>query len=152
MKNALSIIALSLSALSIGSLAHAAPPSSVTRAQVQAELAAARAAGTIQQGEETLVIIGASTRDRADVRAELVAAAAAGTIQRGDATYVPPTMSTLTRATVTADLAAWNEAGLSDEWAGQQTPDIYSSTYRNKHVAYERAVSVLPMDHVATTW
>ena len=154
MKNALSIIAITLSALSAATVANAATADfsapELTRAQVRAELAAARAAGAIQQGDETLIPVSMSTRPRTEVKAELAAAVAAGTIQRGDATYVPPSVSTLSRAVVQADLAAWNQAGLSAEWRGQQTPDIDSKTYRVKRIAYERALSSSMNEHVAS--
>ena len=143
MKNSFSLLALS-TALFTGSIAQAATASfsspsvpSVSRAQVQAELAAARDAGTIQNGEETYVPPSISTRSRTDVKAELAAAVAAGTIQRGDQTYVPPTFSTMSRAEVKADTAAWNKASLGDEWRGNATPDIYSTAYGEKFADYQ---------------
>ena len=145
MKTTFATLAIAFSAIAAGSAANATTTDVVfphlTRAQVQAELNAARAAGTIQQGEETLVLPSMSTRARADVLAELSAAVAAGTIQQGEETYVPVSASTQSRAAVKADLAAWHAAGLADEWSGQQTPDIYSTAYRIKHVAYERTFS-----------
>lgn len=63
---------------------------------------------------------------------------AAGTAAQADEeTYVPPTHSTLSRAVVQADLAAWRAAGLADEGRGEQTPDFYSTAYRNKLAAYQ---------------
>ena len=145
MKNSFAILAVALSALSAGAAVQAAESPfaapELSRAQVKAELAAARAAGTIQDGDQTYIAPSVSTRSRADVRAELAVAVAAGTIQRGDQTYVPPSFSTQSRAAVTADLAAWREAGLANEWRGNATPDIYSTAYRAKLAAYEHALA-----------
>lgn len=154
MKNFLVILAVALSATSAGTVAHAATANAafpeLTRAQVGAELAAARAAGTIQQGDETLVLPSVSTRSRSEVRADLAAAVVAGTVQRGDATYIPVAVSTLSRTEVEADLFAWNNAHLADEWRGQQTPNIYSSTYRIKQVTYERTLASQSTSRVAS--
>jgi hypothetical protein len=63
----------------------------LTRAEVKAELARARAAGEIQDGEGWAMgnrPAPPGTMTRAEVRAELLRAQAAGEIQDGEATYV----------------------------------------------------------------
>lgn len=92
-------------------------------------------------GEETYVPSSVSTLSRAEVTADLAAAKAAGNVQPGDQTYIPVSPSTLSRAEVKADLAAWKHAGLSSEWRGNTTPDIYSTAYRTKLAVYEHSVA-----------
>ena len=71
-----------------------------------------------------------------------LSALSAGTVAHAaEETYVPPSFSTLSRAEVKADLAAWKAAGLSNEWRGNATPDIYSTAYRTKLAVYEHSVA-----------
>jgi hypothetical protein len=100
--------AAALSALAIG--AHAAQPqlvgeqdypvqvaeqssSTVTRAQVLAELAQAKANGQLSTGEQDYPVQAAeqsgSTATRAQVLAELAQAKAAGLLSTGEASYPP---------------------------------------------------------------
>ncbi|GAB3114819.1 hypothetical protein GCM10027288_34570 [Bordetella tumbae] len=115
MKTQFAIFAIALSASFAGTAAHAA--------------------------EETYVPPSVSTLSRAEVTADLAAAKAAGNVQPGDQTYIPVSPSTLSRAEVKADLAAWKHAGLSSEWRGNATPDIYSTAYRTKLAVYEYSVA-----------
>ncbi|TKR54294.1 DUF4148 domain-containing protein [Allopusillimonas ginsengisoli] len=92
---------------------------SLTRAQVVAELQAAKAAGQLSVGELDYppVINQTSTLTRSQVVAELQAAKAAGQLSVGELDY-PPTVhqaSSVTRAEVVAELQAAIAAGqLSD--------------------------------------
>lgn len=65
-----------------------ATPSTLTRAEVKAELARARAAGEIQDGEAGPSVMNrdatASTLTRAEVRAEAARARSAGELQNGE--------------------------------------------------------------------
>lgn len=48
----------------------------------------------------------------------------------------PPKPSSLTRAEVMADLDAWKKSGLAELWRLEETPDIYSSEYRQRYAVY----------------
>lgn len=92
-----------------------AKPPGKTRAQVRAELAAARAAGQIPSGDLDYPppAPAASHKTRAQVRAELARARAAGEMSSGDLDYPPerPPATRKTRAQVRAELEAAKAAG-----------------------------------------
>jgi hypothetical protein len=69
------------------------------------------------------------------------ALSAGAAVQAAEETYVPPSYSTQTHAQVQADLAAWHAAGLSAEWRGNHTPDIYSTAYRAKLADYQQRLA-----------
>ena len=108
------ISALILSATVLGT-AQAADHADVSRDQVRAELVAARAAGTIPQGEQAYPVIAVqSTLSRSQVQAELQAAAAQGLIpngEQGDTLAARDTTSNVSRAQIAAELRAAKAAG-----------------------------------------
>ena len=91
-----------------------ASASSLTRAQVKADLAQALAAGQIVHGDLGYKIPDAvSTKSRAQVKAELTQARAAGELITGDAIYkFPHAASTKTRAEVRDEVI---KAGAEDK-------------------------------------
>ncbi|WP_296000160.1 DUF4148 domain-containing protein [Rugamonas sp.] len=90
----------------------------VTRAQVQAELVQARAAGLIDQNDATYPVTPAAVShlSRADVLAQVAQARADGSLAISDADYprIVETAGTLTRAQVKADVAHARAAGQLD--------------------------------------
>lgn len=76
------------------------------------------------------------------IKLSSAAAAIAITLAWGNAaaaeeTYVPPPKpSSLTRADVERDLKAWHDSGLAELSRLEETPDIYSSEYRQRKAVY----------------
>ena len=108
--NTIAALLLAITALVSGTAAA----EGLTRAQVRAEVLAARAAGTLSSGGEGYQanVFTPSTRSRADVQADLAAARAAGTQFEGEAYPGPfPAAQPVARADVRADLAAARAAG-----------------------------------------
>lgn len=70
-----------------------------------------------------------------------IAFASIASAQANEETQVPPAQqSSTTRMEVTSDLAAWRNAGLAELSRGENTPDIYATTYRNMYAAYQQQV------------
>ncbi|OWT58184.1 hypothetical protein CEY11_14360 [Candidimonas nitroreducens] len=113
--------ALMISATLIAGAAQAASVNDApkTRAQVQAELVAAQAAGQIQTGEFAdypVAVQQASTTNRAQVQSELAAAEAAGQIESGEFADYPLAVASsapshVTRAEVEAEYTKLASAG-----------------------------------------
>lgn len=113
-----SAIALAVAAIASGPVLADAPK---TRAQVEAEFHAAKAAGQLVSGEATPDVVltaGQSSVSRAQVLAELQAAQRAGQIVSGEASPAPVVAATgaaaqpgLTRAQVQAEVQAAQRAG-----------------------------------------
>lgn len=103
----------------------------LTRAQVHAEVLAARAAGTLDSGGEGYQSRWddtPSTLTRAEVRAQLLAARAAGQVFEGDAypgNVEAPVTKPLTREQVRSELAAARAAGLVT--AGEAYPGPFAA-------------------------
>lgn len=122
-------VAIALSALAAPSQAQAGTSSGLTRAEVQAELARARAAGEIQPWNDEIIPVRRdatpSTVTRAQVVAELEAARASGELARLQReTYLPENRpSTKTRAQVQAETAEARRLGLM-RFNGDDTPQI----------------------------
>lgn len=109
-----SAIALAVAAIASGPVLADAPK---TRAQVEAEFHAAKAAGQIVSGEataDTVLAARQSGLSRAQVLAELEAAKSAGQLVSGEASLAPvvaASPSDLTRAQVRADVQAAQRSG-----------------------------------------
>jgi len=90
----------------------------VTRAQVQAELVQARAAGLLDTNDATFPVIPAvaSTLTRAQVQAQVVQARAAGQLDISDATYpvIASSGAAASRADVRAQVLQARAAGQLD--------------------------------------
>lgn len=102
------ITAMMISATVFAGAAQAADESPVTRAQVVAEMQAAKSAGLISTGEQAYppAIAASNSKSRSEVQNELSAALAAGTISMGEQAYpsLAATPSSKTRAEVKAEL------------------------------------------------
>ena len=109
MKTLLTALVLSATVMGGAQAANLSEAPTISRAQVVAELAAARANGEIPQGEQAYPVIHASSavESRAQVVAELQAAVANGQIQRGEEDYTVAANtsgSALSRAQVVEEL------------------------------------------------
>ncbi|WP_313622178.1 DUF4148 domain-containing protein [Achromobacter sp.] len=65
-------------------------------------------------------------------------------------TAAPASDYTPTRAEVERDLAAWKESGLEAQWAGEESPNMYSATYVNDYKKYESSVRPASMSQPAS--
>ncbi|NYT85214.1 DUF4148 domain-containing protein [Pollutimonas harenae] len=115
MKTLASLLLISASLIGTTAYAQDTQTNSTTRAQVVAELQAARAAGQLSVGEldYPIAINQTSSLSRAQVVAELAAAKAAGQLSVGELDYPIASShpSTVTRAEVVAELYAAKAAG-----------------------------------------
>ena len=115
MKTIASLLLISASLAGPAAFAQANETHTLTRAQVVAELHAARAAGQLSVGESDYppAIQHTSSLTRAQVIAELQAAQAAGQLSVGESDYPPVRneTSSVTRAQVVAELQAAKAAG-----------------------------------------
>lgn len=125
-------VAIALAAVSAPSQAQNGNPKGLTRAEVQAELARARAAGEIQPWNDEVILptrnAPPSTVTRAQVRAELEAARASGELARLQReTYLAgEVQSTKTRAQVSAETAEARRLGLM-RFNGDASPPSVTS-------------------------
>ena len=114
-KTLISALILSATVLGTAQASNLSSDGSITREQVRAELAAARSAGTIPQGEQAYPVINVqSSLTRAEVVAEQQAAASQGLIPNGeldDTLAARDADSRLSRAEVVAELHAAKAAG-----------------------------------------
>lgn len=86
-------------------------PSSVSRAEVKAEVIAARSAGQLDQSEVVIYETAQpSTLTRAEVRAEVIAARAAGLLEHSEVDY-PVAYQLPQRASLAASLKALSSGG-----------------------------------------
>lgn len=116
-----SAIALAVAAIASGPVLADA---SKTRAQVEAEFHAAKAAGQIVSGEAQpdAAVASQSSVSRAQVQAELQAAQRAGQIVSGEASFSAPVVATqggLSRAQVQAELQAAQRSGQLSQMRGE---------------------------------
>lgn len=109
-------IVASVSLLAIAGVAMA--DSGKTRAQVQAEVIQARAAGQLDTNDATYPVIPkvASTLTRAQVQAQVAQARAAGQLDTNDATYpiIASTAAPVSRAEIRAEVLQARAAGQLD--------------------------------------
>jgi len=107
--------ALIISASVVAGTAYAGDSSTITRAQVIAELQQARAAGLVSQGELDYPpeIKPHSTLSAAQVKADLAAAIAAGKLSTGELDYPPEKAAgdSKSRAEVKAELQKYLSSG-----------------------------------------
>ena len=115
MKTLVSALIVSVSV--IAGTAYAGDSSTITRAQVIAEMQQARAAGLISEGELDYPpeIITQHEKSAAQVKAELAAAIAAGQLSTGELDYPPVVASgeSKSRAQVKAELREYLSAGVA---------------------------------------
>lgn len=76
--------------------------------------------------------------------------AGAQTAASAPTTAAPTSNYTPTRAEVERDLAAWKESGVEAQWAGDESPNMYSATYISDYRKYENAVRPASMSQPAT--
>lgn len=102
------VTALMISAATFAGAAQAADESTLTRAQVIAQMQEAKSAGLVSSGELDYppAFNSTSSKDRSEVKAELAAAIEAGEIQVGEDAYpsMAATGSSKSRAEVKAEL------------------------------------------------
>ncbi|HUH58585.1 MAG TPA: DUF4148 domain-containing protein [Candidimonas sp.] len=114
MKIAIAAVMISVSSLAAGAV-QAADQSTLTRAQVIAEMHEAKSMGLISHGEQAYppAVVTESVKSRDQVLAELAAAREAGQISAGAVGYphVAQSESNLTRAQVRAELFDYLAAG-----------------------------------------